>query len=260
MILVKSMWSAGIDESLSTRSTRGHPVLHPLRRIVLLLTLIAIGHAPSPGWAGSLLQNGGFDTPTPGLSPPNYPTSISGSGPTSAGPSSAEFWTLYNNFDATTSTELLPSTDPTGSGLMIHLTSTPTSGSFSFFNGLQQAFPTQPGGTASIDVNVLSGIVFLALYADNGATLIDQSFSTVNNQWQRLTVTAAPGTNPNLIVLYTDNATPNTVGEFYADGAGVTAIPEPSSGLLALIGMSGVALWVRRTRMRPGRRPGGPSI
>lgn len=235
-------------------------MLYPLRRVALFLTLIAICSAPSSAWAGSLLQNGGFDTPTPGLSPPNYPTSISGAGVGSAGPSSAEFWTLYNNFDATTSTELLPSTDPNGSGLMIHLTSTPTSGSFSFFNGLQQAFPTQPGGTASIDVNVLSGVVFVALYADNGATLIDQAFSTVNNQWQTLTVTAAPGTNPNLIVLYTDNGVADTVGEFYADGAGVTSIPEPSSALLALIGMSGMTLWVRKTRLRLSRRLDGSSI
>ena len=36
---------------------------------------------------------------------------------------------------------LLPSTDPTGGGFMIHLTSTPTSGSFSFFNGLQTGLP-----------------------------------------------------------------------------------------------------------------------
>jgi hypothetical protein len=125
----------------------------------------------------------------------NAPTSLIG------GPSSTEFWTLFNNFDATTSTELLPTTDPTCSGLMIHLTSTPTSGSFGFFNGLQQAFPTQSGGSASVDVDVLSGVVFVALYAGNGSTLLDQAFSTVNNQWQLLTVTAASGTNPNLIVI-----------------------------------------------------------
>jgi hypothetical protein len=233
-------------------------MLVSFRRNALFLAAIAAFCVPSSAWAGGLLQNGGFDTPTPGLSPPNYPTSISGAGV--GGPSSAAFWTLFNNFDATTSTELLPSTDPTGSGSMIHLTSVPTSGSFSFFNGLQQAFPTQSGGTASVDVDVLSGVVLLALYAGNGATLLDQTFSTVNNQWQTLTVTAAAGSNPNLIVIYTDNGTtPNTVGEFYADGAGVAAVPEPSSGLLALIGISATALWVRKARARLGRRGSEPS-
>ena len=163
-------------------------MFYPSRRIVLFLTAIAACCVPWSARAGGLIQNGGFDTPTPGLTPPNYPTSISGAGV--GGPSSAEFWTLFNNFSTTTSTELLPSTDPNGSGFMIHLTSTPTSGSFSFFNGLQQAFPTQSGGSASVDVDVLSGVVFVALYANDGGTLLDQSFSTVNNQWQTLTVTA----------------------------------------------------------------------
>ena len=66
------------------------------------------------------MQNGGFDTPTPGLTPPNYPTSITGVN--AFGPSSAESWNLFNSFDATTSTELLTSTDPAGGGFIIHLT------------------------------------------------------------------------------------------------------------------------------------------
>jgi hypothetical protein len=219
------------------------------RRLLILATVVALSASPAASAAG-LLQNGGFDTPTPGLSPPNYPTSIVGAGPASAGPSSAEFWTLYNNFDATTSTELLPSTDPGGSGSMIHVTSTPTAGSFSFFNGLQQAFPVQSGGTASVDVDVLSGTVLLALYSNNGGTLIDSASSTTNNAWETLTVSAPAGSNPDLIVLYADNGTANLVGEFYADGAGVQSIPEPSSLVLAgIAGLAGVGYsWRRRRR------------
>ncbi len=226
-------------------------MLPKLSRHVLLLAALAACGLPAPARAGGLLQNGGFDTPTPGLSPPNYPASISGVGV--GGPSSAEYWTLYNNFDATTSTELLPSTDPMVGGYMIHLTSTPTSGSFSFFNGLQQAFPMQSGGTASVDVNVLSGIVLVALYANDGGTFIDQASSTVNNQWQTLTVTAPAGSNPDLIAIYTYNGAANTGGEFYADGAGVQSVPEPSTGVLALIGFSIAAFGVRRARA--GRKP-----
>jgi hypothetical protein len=73
--------------------------------------------------------------------------------------------------------------------------------------------------------------------------------STLNGQWQTLTVTAAAGTNPDLIVLYTDNGTADVVGEFYADGAGVAAVPEPSSLTLAFggVGISVLAWWRRRT-------------
>ena len=153
-------------------------MLLSLRRNVLFLAAIAVSYVPSSAWAGNLLQNGGFDTPTPGLSPPNYPTSITGAN--AFGPSSAEDWTLFNSRDATTSTELLPSTDPLGSGFMIHLTSvTNTSDpTGSFFNGLQQGFATQSGATASVNVFVLSGPVILALYAGDGSTLISDTFSS----------------------------------------------------------------------------------
>jgi hypothetical protein len=228
-----------------------------LRRNVLFLAAIAVSYVPSSAWAGNLLQNGGFDTPTPGLSPPNYPTSITGA--FTFGASSAEDWTLFNSRDATTSTELLPSTDPLGSGFMIHLTSVTNNGDpdGSFFNGLQQGFPTQSGGTASVDVYVLSGPVILALYSGDGSSLISDTFSTTLNQWQTLTVTAPSGSDPNLIVLYSYSTT--GTGEFYADGASVQSVPEPASGVLALIGMSATALWMRKAGPRLGRRRMGPS-
>jgi hypothetical protein len=218
--------------------------------MVFLVLAFAIANPPST-WAGMLLVNGGFDTPTSGLTPPNYPTSISGAGV--HGISSADSWTLYNNFDATTSTELLPSTDPTGGGFMIHLTSVtnnagdPTS---SFFNGLQQSFPTASGGTASADVFVLSGPVILALYTGNGSTLISDTFSTVTNQWQTLTTTAPVGSNPDLVILYS-YSTAGT-GEFYADNAIVesAAVPEPSTLTLLGIGAAGLGTFGLRRRKR----------
>ncbi len=221
------------------------------RRNFLGMAAIAICCLPS--WAhagGNLLQNGGFDTPTPGLSPPNYPTSISGAG--SGGPSSAEGWSLFNNYNDTTSTELLPTTDPTGSPpYMIHLTSAPNnSGTPSFFNGLLQSFSTQPGATASVDVYLLSGEVLVGLYSGNGATLVNYTFTTLTDQWQTLSVTAAPGTNPNLLVIYAYDGVAGATTEFYADNASVTSVPEPSSGLLALTGISAMALcpYLRRRK------------
>ena len=46
----------------------------------------------------------------------------------------------------------------------------------------------------------VSGVVLVGLYADNGKTLLGYTPSTTTDQWQTLTVTAAPGTDPNLIV------------------------------------------------------------
>jgi hypothetical protein len=197
------------------------------------------------------LLNGGFDTPTPGLSPPNYPTSISGAGV--EGVSSAADWFLFNNQNATTSTELLPSTAPNGGGSMIHLTSVTntTDPNGSFFNGLLQSFPTVSGATASVDVFVLNGPVILGLYTGFGSTLLDYTFSTTTNQWQTLTTTAPPGSNPNLIIVYSYSTT--GTGEFYADNAIVTATtaaPEPSTWLLVLSGLPVVGLYARKVRGR----------
>ena len=218
----------------------------PQRRGVVLLVILALATAnPQPTSAGNILLNGGFDIPTPGLSPPNYQTSITGA--SARGVSSAEDWSLYNNFNATTSTELLPSTDPLGSGYMIHLTSVSNTSdpTGSFFNGLQQSFPMVPGGTASVDVDVLSGPVILALYAGNGSTLIAYTLSTATNQWETLMVTAPVGSNPNLVILYSYST--SGTGEFYADGAvaAATAAPEPSTWILALLGLLGVGFYNR---------------
>jgi hypothetical protein len=70
-----------------------------IRRIGLFFVAIAFCCVPASAWAGNLLVNGGFDTPTPGLSPPNYPTSISGAG--ASGLSSAADWTLLGDAPTT---------------------------------------------------------------------------------------------------------------------------------------------------------------
>lgn len=230
---------------------------HPSRRIVLLFLVLAACGTASPAW-GDLIQNGGFDTPTPGLSPPNYPTSISGAGV--FGAASADQWTLFNSRDATTSTELLPTTAPSGSGLMLHLTTVTntTDPLGSFFNNVQQVFPTQSGPTiASVDVFVLSGPVALGLFTGFGGTaILPFAISTTTNQWETLTVTVPAGMNPNLIAIISESV--SGTGEFYIDNARVAAVPEPASGLLALIGMSAAALWFRKTHSQRGRRRAEP--
>ncbi len=219
---------------------------HRTGRLLFGFTFILLT-APLP-CSASLVTNGGFDIPTPGLPPPNYPASISGA--SVFGPSSAEDWTLFNSRDATTSTELLPSTDPNGSGFMIHLTSVSNTGDpvNSFFNGLQQVFPVQPGGSASVDVYALNGPVILALYAGFGSTLLDYTVSSTTNAWETLSVSSASG-DPNLIVLYSYST--SGIGEFYADGAGViSTVPEPSTGALALACLTAMAYVRGKVRRR----------
>ena len=219
-------------------------MLLSLRRNVLFLAAIATCCVPSSAWAGNVLQNGGFDTPTPGLSPPNYPTSITGQ--FASGPSSAADWTLFNGYPATTSTQLLPTTDPLGSGFMIDVKSVPTtSSSFAFFNGLKQAFPTQSGGTVtvSVDVYAVMGPVFVGLFANDGATLLlPYGTDSIIGQWQTVTFTVpagtTPSTEPNLIAIYTYNGTAGPTWEFTPTMPASRLFPSPRVGLLALIGIS----------------------
>ena len=88
--------------------------------------------------------------------------------------------------DATTSTELLPSTDPNGGGSIIHVTSESSANSYSFFDDLLQAFAMQAGATATVDVFVDSGVVLAGLYAENGKTLLGYAPSTTTHQWQNV--------------------------------------------------------------------------
>lgn len=203
------------------------PALHPFYfGSILVLGLLTSALCAQ----AQLLVNGGFDQPTVGLSPPNFPTSISGSG--SGGSASANGWSLYNNSSATTSSELLSTTDPLATGYMIHINST------GGFDGIYQNFPEQISTTASVDVYVLQGTVRLYLF-HSGTINLGQVDSTTTGAWQTLTLPLTSG-GPNEFVLYTVGS-----GEFYADRA-MVPVPEPSTvGLLVLGSLS---MLLRRQR------------
>jgi hypothetical protein len=184
---------------------------------VLLLALTTSVHA-------NFLPNGGFDTPNPLLSAPNYLTSITGAA--AIGPTSAETWFMYNNSPDLTTTELLPTTDPLGSGFMIHVSSAGLN------NGLNLIFPAQSSASASVDVFVSSGTAILYLFTGGGTINLAHVESTTTGVWETLTIPVTPG-NPNQFVLYTGPAG----GDFFADRASVPAVspvPEQSPFWLSL--------------------------
>jgi hypothetical protein len=142
---------------------------------------MGLGLTTSSAFGGNLLTNPGFDVPTPGLTPPNYPASVSVVG--SAVPASADAWGLYQNNPGTTTSELLTSTDPSGGGYMIHVT-TPGSA-----DGLFQFFANPTGvTTGTVDLFVLSGIVNLEFWNNNGNNFLGGVSSTTTNHWQTLTL------------------------------------------------------------------------
>jgi hypothetical protein len=165
--------------------------------------------------------DGNFNTPTGGLTPPNYPTTITGL--YSSGPASASGWDLWNNAPVTTSSQLLPSTDPGGSGFMEDINSPGIS------DGLYQYFPMQSAASATIDVYVLSGTVTFDLFTDNGHTELAHIKSTKLDTWQTLTIPLTSG-NPDELVLYTGT---QGGGEFYADDATISSVPDEGTMLVS---------------------------
>ena len=209
-----------------------------VRKAAAALTAIAFGLTASSAFATQLLTNPGFDTPTPGLTPPTYFTSITGLSGGVGAVASAEGWGLYNNTAGTTTSELLPTIDPAGSGYMIHVT-TPGAA-----DGLYQFFTNASSHpTASVDLYVLSGVVNLEYWNNGGNTFLGSVSSTTTNQWQTLSL-ALTGVIPTEIVIYDGNSG----SAFYADNASVISVPEPATLSLGLVGAA--ALRLRRARAK----------
>jgi hypothetical protein len=194
----------------------------------------------SSAFGGNLLLNPGFDTPEPGLTPPNYTTSISGYHQDNI--SSAEYWGLFNSTAPTTTSQLLPSTDPPGGGYMISIV---TDGAI---NGAYQFVNPVPGASASVDVYVLRGTVTLFIATGPGLPILGSVTSTTLDEWQTLTLTVTSG-NPDEIAIYSSEA---GSASYHADNAYFSAIPEPSSLTLAITAVLPVIrYWCRKRRRGP---------
>src|SRR5437763_1122486 len=107
MVLCLAVYRLSIGGLFMSRSYRKWRM-----QAVALIGLGALTLGCTSGHAQNLLANPGFDIPTPGLPGPNYIASITGY--KVSGISSVADWLLWNNADTTTTTELLPSTDPDG--------------------------------------------------------------------------------------------------------------------------------------------------
>lgn len=178
--------------------------------------------------------NGSFDSSAAG------PTSFTGLG--NGGLSAAADWKVWSNTPgSTTTTSLLASTDPLGSGSMIHVNTNGAS------NGLYQIFDAG-NYSSSLDVYVLSGAVTFYLY--NGASSISVT-STTQNTWETLFL---PITAADELVIYSSTA---GGAEFYADrasipaGAAITAsVPDTGSSLFCLAFVMPVVLSALRRAPR----------
>jgi hypothetical protein len=217
----------------------------PLPRALWALTLgaavaAALWAMPGSAHGQNVVSNPGFET----VGPSGPSTVYSGPG-YNGGSSAANDWTVWNNSRlasgdyATTSTELLASTDTLapGGSFMLHITVD------SHDNGIFQdrTFSTVSPAYASVDVYVLSGQMYLGLVGANPVTTL----STTTNTWERL-YTSQPSSSE--IFMYSAGGP----ADFYLDNAfvGQTPLPEPSAGVLLI----GAAILGGR-RLRPRNPP-----
>ena len=182
-----------------------------------MFVAVAAVLAASPLASANLLYNGGFDI----VGPSGDTTTYTG---LFAGPSAADGFEVFNNTDATTRTNLIPSTLPGGSGSMIQVLTTGAN------CGLDQLFGIPGSGPASatfsVWVYVLSGTVGVGV-GDGGNTSMSQ-FSNLHEQWLHLTGPAANSPANNFIVYSAGGP-----AHFYVENAEVT--PTPGTCGLALV-------------------------
>lgn len=183
----------------------------------------------------NLLLNPGFETPASGVSPgtPVVLTGLDNSG----GGSAAADWTIWSNGPGNISTDLVPSTLPSGGSYMIEVTTTGSDG------GLVQQFFSTPANSAlaSAWVWIVSGCVGIGT-GDDGFTPISSSTCTTGT-WIDLTAGNASSPATEFIVYDTMASVGAT---FFVDNTSVTPTPEPGTLLLLGSGLLGLAGFVRR--------------
>lgn len=206
-----------------------------------LLRSCAVAACMVVGTAGmAQVVNPGFDTPNAALAPPNYLASRTTVGQTN---SSALAWTLYNAAaGSTTTTQLLPTTDPFGgtAPYMIDVMAGSAGSSIVQYLPVATSLPS-----ISYDVNIIRGTVRLVALT-TGGLFLGQTVSSVTG-WQTLTL--APTSQP---VGRIGLAAVGGPADYQVDLRGIPTAPVPEPGVLAMLGAlvpaSGLAFWRRRKR------------
>jgi hypothetical protein len=236
------------------------------RSIVLCGALGGALLLASPAAAATYLINPGLDAVGP--SGPSV-TTVAG-GPEV--PSAALGWLQFTAVPGgTLTTTLLPTTDPWGSGNMLHIVT--DSGDYppaKSGNGFGQQFV---GGarlvdaTVSFDIDVVSGSVTGGISADTAAhdigvfTSHTPTFGPTNG-WIRVVNVQLPGVLSDGVFFET-----LTIGQgagyganYYVDNVAVTAAPEPPTWAMLLAGFAGLE-FVGQRRARKAALPfAGPRL
>jgi hypothetical protein len=163
----------------------------------------------------NLLDNGDFEGPA------GAPTVLAGTG--IPGGSAAPGWTTWNNVEALTTTDILPSTAPGGGSHMLHVCTTGQD------CGLVQQYQATGSGPAhvisSVSVLVVRGQVGMGT-GNGGDTGEHDAVSTATGTWEQLT--APNGVSPaNEFIVY---AVSPGGACYYVDNASVNEHGHPVTG------------------------------